>query len=150
MSEEIKRKVGRPTSYLPEYCEKLEEYFDQPLYIEVEVEVGTGFKAKTKKVLRPNSLPTFEGFMVQYRLTLSTVQDWKTKHENFRVSWERCKNIQKRFLVEHGLMNNYNSNFAKFVALNFTDMMDDPKKEKQETNNFSFNISKTGESSETD
>lgn len=150
MSEQIKKKLGRPTNYLPEYCEKLEEYFDQPLYKEVEIEVGTGFKSKTKKVLKPNSLPTFEGFCVQYRLSDKVVYDWKKKHHDFLQSWERCKKIQKRFLVEHGLMNNYNSNFAKFVALNFTDMMDDPKKEKQETNNFSFNISKTGEPSETD
>ena len=117
--------VGRPTDYKPEYCQMMIDYFNVPLYRTVKTKVKTrhGFNEIEKEV--PNSFPTFEGFT---RKVLGkckqTIHNWLPKYPEFLDAYNLCKEIQKDFLIEHGLMDNYNPAFAKFLAVNVTDLRD--------------------------
>ena len=69
-------------------------------------------------------MPTFEGFAKEINVNVDTLKAWRDVHEEFSASYKKCKDIQKRFLLSHGLTGGYNSSFAKFVAINCTDMVD--------------------------
>lgn len=121
-----KEPFGRPTKYKPEICDQLEEYFNIPLYkvIKVQKMSSTGV-VKDTQVAVPNDFPTFEGFAIDIcGVDTATLQNWKKKHPDFLVSYNKCLRKQKQFLLQHGLSGAYNSNFAKFVAINITDFKD--------------------------
>lgn len=123
---------GRPSNYSETIIPKMYEFFNRPLYRTVNREQKTKFGSKIIEVEVPNSMPTFEAFAIDVLGHSTEVfRDWKVKFPDFLQAYKACKETQKKFLVEHGLMGNYNSNFAKFIALNVTDLKDDPKDEKK-------------------
>lgn len=113
---------GRPTLYSPDLCEKIIKYFDQPLYLKKKKVVSKAGVPIEIEVEVPNSLPTFEGFAKTQGTSHQTLFNWTKKHSDFFDAYRQCKDIQKIFIVEHGLMGGYNPAFAKFIALNVTDL----------------------------
>ena len=118
--------MGRPTNYRPNFCDKLIEYFNQPLYITVEVEkMSASGAVKTVKEKRANDMPTFEGFAVDIcNVAPSKLSIWADKHDDFRKAMEKAKGLQKKFLFNHTMNGSYNASFAKFFAINCLDMVD--------------------------
>jgi hypothetical protein len=106
-------KIGRPTKYKPEYCKQLIDFFNRPLTIK-------GFEGKQYG----NTLPTFERFAADINVNMSSLTEWRNKHEDFSTAYKICKLIQKDFLIQNGLTGRYNSTFGIFVAKNITDMRD--------------------------
>lgn len=111
-----KSKGGRPTKYKPEYCQKMIDFFDRPLYETISL-------GKDERVV-PTRFPTFERFAYNIGVNADTLKSWASKFPEFLGSYEICKNMQKDYLIYHGLTGGYNSNFAKFVSLNLTDMVE--------------------------
>ena len=87
---------GRPSKYRQEYCSEIIDWF----------------------TTYPD-FPTFEGYSNRILgVSMTRLYDWGRSHEEFRSSMERCSQIQKERLCNKALKNEYNSNFARFVAYN--------------------------------
>jgi hypothetical protein len=115
---------GRPTDYTEEMPAKLLEHFNQPLYVQKKKQIASGGRMVEVTEERPNSMPTFERFAVKNNVTHHTLRNWCKEHPEFFTAYSHCKDIQKDFILEHGMMGNYNPGFAKFVAINVTDLQD--------------------------
>lgn len=116
--------AGRPTSYTEDMPERIIKYFDQPLYIMKKKQIASGGRAVTIEEERPNSMPTFEGFALSVGVIHKTLRNWCAEHPEFLQAYNACSEIQKGFIVEHGMMGNYNPGFTKFIAVNCTDLRD--------------------------
>lgn len=101
---------GRPSKYDSKYCQMMIDYFNRIPY------------EKVKRKLVVSDFPTFEGFANKICTTTNTIVDWTEKHEDFLLAYRQCKAYQKDILTQNGLRGNYATLFAKFVAINATDM----------------------------
>jgi len=118
-----KKKNGRPTKYKPEYCTKMIEFFDiDPTYVSKIITTGKNDYYKEEEKLLPANLPTFEKFASTLDITCDTLVNWSKKHKKFFTAYSKCQELQKNILVANGLAGLYQSNFAIFVATNFTNM----------------------------
>lgn len=105
-------KVGRPSKYTDEWCDKLLDYFKVDLYT----------MRNGKKEVNP--MPTFEGFCFDNRVNHNTLLLWAQTHEKFSEAYSTCKQKQKQMIVQGGMLGAYNAQFTIFVAKNVTDMKD--------------------------
>lgn len=135
--EENKTNRGAKSKYKQEYCQQMLDYFlkNEP-YRKEEIptetigtteKTGNISKTVTKWEYRANDLPTFEKFAVKIGVHRETLDNWKDEFDEFFDTYETCKNIQEDFLVQNGLLGFYPSNFAIFIAQNYTGL-------KQKTN----------------
>jgi hypothetical protein len=116
---------GRPTDYLPEYCDQLIEYFEIEPNREVEIpHLKDGEVVWIDYKIVANRLPVFHEFAKKIGVTHKTLLNWCDSHVEFLQSYTQAKELQKFFLIENGLSNCYNANFAIFTAKNITDMRD--------------------------
>ena len=144
-------KIGRPTKYTDEMPAKMLEFFDQPLtYVTTEQKMSASGVVMDIEVVKATPMPTFEGFALTLMVCTDTLKEWRDVHKLFSATYKLCKGIQKNFLMNHGMSGQYNSNFAKFVAINCTDMVD-TQHVKQESEvtvkeyGVAFDLSKTPE-----
>tara|TARA_R110000868_G_C10972634_1_gene770618 strand:+ start:7738 stop:8223 length:486 start_codon:yes stop_codon:yes gene_type:complete len=144
-----KNPVGPPTKYKEIYPEKLLEYFkvEYTPYKEVVASAGKAIEITKNKLTK---FPTLEGFCAEIMISTSTLHEWIKIYPKLSDAYKVCKQRQKQFLVQGGLNGEYNSNFAKFVAINCTDMVDksEVKNENEHTvkeYGLAFNLSKTPE-----
>jgi len=107
---------GAPTKYLPEYCQQMVEYFDATPTLEQVIA-----KKTTNGLIE---FPTFERFASKVGVTMNTIYNWCKEYPEFLLAYEKSKQMQKSFLMQAGLNELYNAGFAKFVAINCTDMRD--------------------------
>ena len=91
-----KKPFGRPSKYNPKYCQEIEEFF--------------------RYIIASGNYPTFEGFAAKICVSTDTLQEWKSKHEDFSVSYNKVLNLQKENLFMKTLRKEYDSGFAKFLA----------------------------------
>lgn len=153
MSKEVKktRKLGRPTKYHDKIPSLLLEHFNIPLYYKTtEQKMSASGAVENIEVTKASDMPTFEGFAVKLMVNIDTLHEWRSKHKPFSEAYRICKGIQKNFLMAHGLNGNYNSAFAKFIAVNCTDLVDTQhiKQENEITvkdYGLAFDLSKTPE-----
>ncbi len=106
---------GAPSKYKPEYCDAIVEFFDIEPYIEIEASNGRVDRL-------PNKLPTFERFASDIGVVVQTLHNWCSEYPEFLEAHNKASQLQKEILVQNGLIGGYQSNFAIFVANNFTDM----------------------------
>lgn len=123
--------MGRPTKYKSEYCDKLIKFFDAKPYKDVRIrrrsKGGRFTYSQSHRVGEP--LPTLRAFAKSIKVGVSTVYDWLDKdhasfHQEFSDAFTRAREIRKDVLIEGGLLGVYNPLFAKFTAINLTDMRD--------------------------
>ena len=126
-------KDGRPTAYKPEYCQDLYDYYDCEPYREVEIphydKAGNGNVIWTETKTVPNVYPTIRGFAHKIGVGVRTVFDWlDPKHSSYQPKFSQTFTqvgvLRKDFLIHNGLLGMHNPAYAKFVAVNCTDMRD--------------------------
>lgn len=134
--EKVKKKVsvlGRPTKYHPKFIKMLIDYFNvSPSVIKTEQSMNKDGVVVMKVIEDAVDLPTFDKFTADIGVNVDALRDWATvknkkgklKHPDFSRAYDKCKAMQKHILVTNGLKGRYVSNFAIFVATNFTDMAD--------------------------
>jgi len=103
--------AGRPHTYKPEYSKDLVEYFKE------------GFKADD------DPIPFFRKWCINKEIPKSTAYDWANKDHTSHVvefsdAFETAKDLQFCWLVRGGLNGEFNSGFAKLIAINLLDMVD--------------------------
>ena len=89
-------KTGRKTKYKKEYCEGIIEYCRG----------------------RDGEYRTLERYADSIDVCVDTLHEWKKQHKEFSEAYDRAKNVQKAILIEGGLTGRFNTQFAKFVAIN--------------------------------
>ena len=124
---------GQPTAYRVEYCQALYDYFDCEPYREVETphydKSGSGVVIWTETKTVPNRYPTLRDFAHKIGVGTRTVYDWiDPKHGSyqpkFSQTFTQAQVLRKEFLIHNGLLGLHNPAYAKFVAVNCTDMRD--------------------------
>lgn len=116
--------AGRPTKYTDEMPQSLVDFFSVDLDRVVVEEIASQGQAVSVTKVKPNRFPTFERWCANQRISKQTMHTWTQKHPEFMDAYNEAKQLQKDFLLQHGLDGSYNSGFAKFVAINCTDMSD--------------------------
>lgn len=125
--------MGRPTKYKHKYCNQLVKFFDSEPYEDVEIPHYS--KTGKKRVVwtdikrMPNKLPTLRDFAKHIGVGISSIYRWLDEkdssfHPKFRDAFICAQEIRKWFLIQNGLQGLYNPLFAKFTAINVTDMKD--------------------------
>jgi len=116
---------GRPTSYKPEYCEAILKFFSVERFKETKETVTTAKGTVIEKPVRiMNELPTLERFAATLGVSTETVKNWTRHFPAFNEAFTRAKELQKDFIVQAGFSGMANPVFAKFTAINMTDMRD--------------------------
>jgi hypothetical protein len=118
MNEEP-NKVGRPTTYDPIYCEKVDEY----LTVRVDEETdwtkssfagsessGASWEHRVKV-----KLPTMDGFAKFIDVARSTLYEWKEEHKEFSDALDKILIEQKERLINMGLSGDYSPTIAKLI-----------------------------------
>ncbi len=125
----VRKKVGRPSAYKPEYAQAIIDYFaNAPLYEEVRIPHYKNGELAWEDIKRfPPRLPTLVQFAKSIGVCYPTVYNWQclghaSFHEEFLDAYYRAKKMQKDFLIQCGLSGIYNASFAQFTAINITDM----------------------------
>jgi hypothetical protein len=107
---------GRPSKYDPKYCDQIVKFFKA-----VPSDEELAYRKENKQII---NFPTFEAFAVSIDVVMSTLLEWCKAHEEFSISYEKCKYLQKDFLNKAGLNELFNAGYSKFMAINCTDMRD--------------------------
>jgi hypothetical protein len=134
--------IGRPTKYDPLYCQKLIEFFDLEPWEDREIpHMGKTGEFKWMDYKRmANRLPTVRGFCKKIGIHYDTFYTWIKEHKDFSDAFTHAKDLQKWFLIENGLNGLYNPIFAKFTAINITDMKDKTEIEANVDGTFTLDI----------
>lgn len=119
------KKLGRPTKYSEEYVKKLRDYVDNFKEMDlVTQEVASQGKTVAVTTLKSRGIPTVEEFILETDICKETFYTWTKLHPDFLDAFRKLKAKQKVLLLRGGLNGDYNSGFAKFAAINCTDMKD--------------------------
>lgn len=135
----MSKEIHGNSLYKEEYCQKIYDFFNKEPFEIYLIEDG---KDKGKTAYTPTKLPTLEAFANSIFVHRDTLHEW-SKNENkdkyrgviktvngeeFELSFsdalKHAKQLQYDILVQNGLFGNYEKTFAKFVAVNVTDMRD--------------------------
>lgn len=109
---EGKHPGGRPSTYKPEYCEQILEWFDREPFTMSVIE-------GTDKVIRvPAKLPSLTNFAMHIGASRSTLWEWAKQHAEFSNAIQKAKEIQEEILMQNGLFGAYEKTFAIFTAKN--------------------------------
>lgn len=135
------KKIGRPSTYKRSYPVDLILFFNRGRQ-----RIDRLIDKKTGEIVMDygstiGSFPTLEAFAVKIGTHPATLWEWGRKFPEFYEALQVAKAIQKEILVDGALRNSYNPLFAKFVAVNFTDMRDKTEVETK-TNKPRFDLSK--------
>ena len=132
--EPVKRPVGRPTLYRPEYVEQLIEFFDKEPFEHV-----PGFdKAGNEKMeMVPAKFPTLARFATKIGVTRDTLYEWSTaknddetlKYPEFSYAYKRAKDFQEAILVEGAMAGAFTPSFSIFTAKNVLGWKDKTEQE---------------------
>jgi len=120
-------KRGRPTGYKAEYCHDIVEFFNRPPF-EIRMtkndagEEVPAIAPNGQPVMIPCELPTLAAFALKIGVHVNTLLNWQNTHPDFLGAYKHAKEIQEHILIQNGLMRNYDSAFARFLATNITSM----------------------------
>lgn len=141
--KKVKRQ-GRPTKYESRYCRMLISFFDIEPFKEMEVPHydESGKKDKRGRLVvtwieikrEANRMPTLQRFAKKIGIGISTIYDWLNKEHpsyqrKFSDAFACARELRRNFLIENGLVGTHQHSYAKFVAINLTDMKDTLKQE---------------------
>lgn len=127
MDEQPKRKVGRPSTYDPDTCRLMIEYFDRPPFQSVLSErLYAPDGTIEKEIYRetPCDLPLFSGFAADNGWYSELLFLWRDAHPEMMATYKRCKDIQQKILVTNALRGNYEQAMSIFTSKNIMDWRD--------------------------
>ena len=109
--------AGRPTSYQPEFIEKVKEYLairqDEEVKTVKQSNIEKGYEMYETKV--KVNLPTIEGLAKFLGVDKSSLYEWAEKYPEFSHALENVRIEQHDRLIDKGLSGDYNSTIAKLV-----------------------------------
>lgn len=110
-------KIGRPTKYKPEYCQKVDDYLaenqDEEFQVVKQTNPEKGYEMFDNKL--KVRLPTVEGFAMYIGVPKRTLYEWRDAHKEFSHSLEKIVEEQRSRLLNMGLSGDYNSTIAKLI-----------------------------------
>lgn len=107
----MRRNVGRPSVYSPDYCGEVIAYFlSKPPYREVLTQFGPRLIA--------NDLPTLAGFAVKIGVCKQTLHNWMDEHKEFLDAIARAKAAQEFIWATNTMNKLYDKTFAIFFGKN--------------------------------
>jgi hypothetical protein len=109
----VSNKSGPKVKYTDEVADKLLDFFNQPLFAELNGK------------MMPTFLPTIEKFCADIKIAKSTFYAWVKEYPKLSNAFDMAKQVQKDKLINLTLLGFYKEGFAKFVAINITDMRDE-------------------------
>jgi|TARA_R100000049_G_C1952976_1_gene102482 hypothetical protein len=128
--------MGAPTTYKPEYCKQIVDYFaekckhpfksvsmpvlDSNYNITIDEDGGEVYEKKTI----PNTPPYLVDFAVEIDVWVDTLSDWAEKHVEFNRAIMHAKEIRTQMIVDNGLLGIYNPHSWIFAAKNLSGMTD--------------------------
>lgn len=104
---------GRPSNYKPEFCEQIIKFCTKDL-----TEINTEGKVVATQ------LPTLKMFAISVGVTGETLIEWAKEKPQFSESYSKAKELCENHLIQNALQGRYKENFAKFVAMNYSNMKD--------------------------
>lgn len=125
--ENGKNDTGRPSEYRQEYCQDMIDFFKgAPRFSEVpesRTQGGQSGSVERHKQI-PAPMPTFFRYADKIGVNDLTLQIWSEEHEEFFIAYNKCKALQKEWLLEIGLSGMTPPASFIFIAKNVTDMRD--------------------------
>lgn len=122
------RKLGRPSSYRPEYCEQLLDYFAEVTSTREPRRFVKGESAhQTQYHLAPPPLPTLTGFAVKIGVSLNTLGRWADDYPEFREARARAVTIVEDCLIQDNHSGLLAADSAKWLGNNITTALRDRK-----------------------
>jgi hypothetical protein len=110
-------KVGRPSEYKPEYCQKVDEYLqsrqDEDVKVVKQASIEKGYEMYDTKL--KVKLPTIEGFALFIGVNKTSLYEWEKIHDEFSNALGKIRTEQQQRLLDKGLSGEYNSTIAKLV-----------------------------------
>lgn len=126
MKREKKKKRGAPSSFRPEYCQRVIEYFTRENrrkeIIREHVTYDKEGNIKSKSVeyaYFANDLPTWAGFAAELKTTQEVVRQWESVYPAFAWNCHRARELQHNMLVQNAMTRDYDGRFAAFIAMNY-------------------------------
>ena len=101
-------KMGRPSNYKSEYCEKIIKFFSIKPYI---------YNEKTKKH-EPNDIPFLSSFARSIGIPTSTMDLWVKANPDFLEAYKKAKELQQEFIVQNAIRGNYEQPMSIFTLKN--------------------------------
>jgi hypothetical protein len=127
---------GRPSKYKEEYCSLIIEHFTvQPQITKSKkTYYADGTLKSEEEYPVAVEFPTFQNFANKIGVDMTTLDEWKNKHEEFSQSYARAKELQESIWLVNSMGNLYNAQFAQFFGKNCLGY-----KDKQEVVNLNIN-----------
>lgn len=115
------RPVGRPSSYKPEYCDELLNYFlEHTIDREPDKLVKGESTNQTQYQLAPKPLPTLVGFAAKIGVAMSTLQKWADDFPEFHASRARALVIGEHLLAQDAYRGLVQFPIAAWLGNNYT------------------------------
>ena len=120
------QKAGRKTTYKPEYCQDIIQFFDKPHFTNEVVERTTKPNGEVKEKLAkfPNTIPFFSEYAHTIGKTAKTLLHWCEIAPEFGIAYAHAKDLQRQMLIANGLNGLYNAQAYVFTAKNIAGMRD--------------------------
>ena len=111
---------GRPSSYKPEYCEQIIEYFDQEPHRDVlkkrmTTKDGTEIEEFEMRATDPRFII---GFSRLVGVTRKTLLKWAEDNKEFKSALEEAKLLQGQHIKINSFQKNFATSFAIFAMKN--------------------------------
>lgn len=125
-------RFGRPTSYRPEYCQSIIDFFTRDSW-----ELAHDAKG-TAKVVPKDNIPTLIRWCLAIGVPRRTIYDWIEAHPEFADAHDTAMELQKAFLMESGIVHG-SGGFASFM-LKCVHGMQEPKADAEDKEGKAQNI----------
>ena len=119
--------AGAPTKYRAEYCQKIIDWFNVPLFtLRTEEYIDPEGNKKIKQIKEVANFPTLEGFACSIGVDVDTLKNWadaidkkgKRLHQEFFGAMGKAKAYQKNLWQQNSMLGRYNSGFTIFLGKN--------------------------------
>lgn len=99
---------GRPTSYKPEYCEQIIDFFSIKPY---------GYNEITKKY-EANDPPFLSAFARKIKINDENMWEWSKKYPDFGNAYKKAKKLQEEFIATNAVRGLYEQPMSIFMLKN--------------------------------
>ena len=123
-----KRKVGRPTTYKPEYCQAIIDFFSPPYYLIKDMTItkpdGTQIDKTEMEALPPRFLSSFAKTIGVSKGYGQIFSQWKNKFPEFNEALKEAKELESEMYRVNGAMGLYSAAFSIFTLKNIAGWRD--------------------------